>query len=224
MSVVTTMGVEGTRLNKRVLSGLMAGLAVAAFTAGPAAAQEADADAEAPVVEVTGVEYAYQGLPTSLPAGTALGFTNAGAELHEMVLLRIGDDTTESLEELLAMEAEGRDPMEEGLVEFVGGMPLFAAPGTAAEGTLPLDIEGRYVVLCFIPQGTTDMSALEFMGPDADPAAAPPEVQEIMANPPHVALGMIQEFTVTAAGTEPGPLPEMEAAEPAAEDDSAAEG
>ena len=54
------------------------------------------------------------------------------------------------------------------------------------------------------------MSVLESLGPDTDPADMPPEVQAIMANPPHMALGMIQEFVVTAEGTEVGPLPELE--------------
>jgi plastocyanin len=195
-------------VKRQVLTGLLSGLTVAALAAVPAAAQEAAMDGAA--VEVTGVEYAFQGLPTSLPAGTELGFSNAGAEVHEMILVRIADDTTETLDELLAMDAAGRDPIGEGLVEMIGDAgPLFAAPGATAEGTLPLEREGRYVVLCFIPQGLTDMSMLESLGPDADPADAPPEVQALMANPPHFALGMVQEFSVTAAGTEPGPLPEM---------------
>ena len=201
----------------QVVTGMLVGLAVAALAAGPVAAQEAEAAAEGPVVQVTAVEYAFQGLPTSLPAGTQLGFTNAGAEVHEMVLVRIADDTTETLDELLAMDAQGRDPVAEGLVEMIGeNGPLFAAPGTTAEGTLLLEREGRYVVLCFIPQGLTDVSVLESLGPDTDPADMPPEVQAIMANPPHFTLGMIQEFTVTAPGTEPGPLPEMVTTEDAA--------
>lgn len=203
-------------MKKRVLTGLLAGLAFAAL-AGPVAAQETEVAPEGTVVEVTGVEYAFEGLPTSLPAGTQLGLTNAGAEVHEMILVRIADDTTETLDELLAMEAQGRDPIEEGLVEMIGDTgPLFAGPGTTAEGTLPLDREGNYVVLCFIPQGLTDMSVLLGLGPEADPADMPPEVQAIMAQPPHFTLGMIQEFTVTAAGTEPGPLPETETTEDAA--------
>ena len=205
------------------MTGAVAGLTIAAFAAGSVGAQDDVATTDGSVVEVIGVEYAFQGLPTSLPVGTDLGFTNAGAEVHEMIVARIADGTTETIDELLAMEGEGRDPVAEGLVEIIGGMPLFAAPATTAEGTLPLDREGRYAVLCFIPQGLTDMSVLESMGPDADPADAPPEVQAIMANPPHLALGMLQEFTVTAAGTEPGPLP-AEASEAATEDDASTEG
>lgn len=93
---------------------------------------------EGPVVEVVGVEYAYQNLPTSLPAGTSLGFTNADAEVHELVLVRIGDDVTATLEDLLTME---EDPMEAGLVEMIGEMPLFTGPGETAEGSLPLETE-----------------------------------------------------------------------------------
>jgi plastocyanin len=180
-------------------------------------------DMEAPTVEVGGVEYAFTGLPTSVPVGTSLTFTNNGAEVHEMVLVRIADGVTESLEELLAMEGEGRDPMAEGLVEMVGDMPLFAAPGTTAEGSLTLEQEGRHVVLCFIPQGLTDMSVLEQLGPDTNPEDLSPEIQALMANPPHLALGMIQEFTVTPAGTEAGPLPEPVADEMAPDEGLAPE-
>jgi hypothetical protein len=202
------------------------------MSAAPVAAQEASPDSamdmEGLTVEVGGVEYAYTGLPTSLPAGTELTFRNDGAELHELVVLRIADGVTESLEELLAMEAEGRDPMAEGLVEFIGGAPLIANPGEVAEGSLPLEREGSYVALCFIPQGfvPSELAALgvtlEMLGPDTDPADLPPEVQEVMANPPHLAAGMIQQFTVTAEGTEAGPLPEPASDEMPPEDEDAA--
>jgi S-formylglutathione hydrolase FrmB len=164
-------------------------------------------EAEGLTVEVVGVEYAYRGLPTSLPAGSELTFRNDGADVHEMVVVRVTDDTTETLEELLAMDAEGRNPVNEGLVEFISGQPFVAAPGTTVEGRVPLDREGRYIALCFIPQGLTDVSILQSLGSGRDLAGAPPEVQAIMANPPHYSLGMIQEFAVTAEGTEVGPMP-----------------
>ncbi len=179
-------------------------------------------DMEALAIDVGGVEYAFTNLPTSVPVGTELTFSNNGAEVHEMVLLRFADGVTESLEDLMAMDAEGRDPMAEGLVEIVGGMPLFAAPGTTAEGSLTVESEGRHVALCFIPQGLTDFSALEQIGPDTNPEDLSPELQALMANPPHVALGMVQEFTVTAEGTEVGPMPEAAADEMAPEDEEMA--
>jgi hypothetical protein len=211
--------------------GIVGAAALLVVSAAPAAAQDeattdSTMDMEGLSVEVAGVEYAYTGLPTSLPAGTALTFRNDGAELHELIVARIADGTTESLEELLGMEAEGRDPVAEGLVEIIGGAPLIANPGEVAEGSLLLEREGDYVALCFIPQGfvPSELEALgvtpEMMGPDTDPADLPPEVQELMANPPHLAAGMIQEFTVTAAGTEVGELPA--ANEMAAQDEQAA--
>ena len=193
---------------------LVGAAALLLVSAAPAVAQD-DAAMDAMTVEVGGVEYAYTGLPTSLPSGTELTFRNDGIELHELVLVRIADGVTQSFEELLAMEAEGRDPMAEGLVEMIGEEPLIAGPGEVAPGSLPLEREGNYVAICFIPQGVIpeELAALgiEDMGPDMDMSALSPEAQEYMAaleaNPPHFALGMVQEFAVTPEGTEAGPMP-----------------
>jgi len=189
----------------RYSTGIAVALLFALLGALPAAAQSDDeATAESTPVDVRGGEYAYVGLPTSLPAGSSLGFTNDGAEVHELALARIGDDVTESLEELLAME----DPVGAGLVEIIGDTPLFAAPGAVAEGTLSLEREGRYVAICFIPQGLTDMAVMEQAMTAESMDELPEDVQAILSGAPHFTLGMLQEFTVTAAGTEPGPLPE----------------
>jgi hypothetical protein len=202
-----------------------AALAMSALVAVPAAAQEAEPTSAEPIT-VVGVDYAYQGLPTSLPVGTELGFANEGVELHEMIIARVSDDATESLEELLAM---GDEAMASGKVEIVGQGPLIALPGGTAMGTLPLAREGRYAALCFIPTGAVpsvfeeagvDITA---MGPETDVATLPPEIQAIMGNPPHLAFGMVQEFTVTAEGTEVGPLPEPMPAEVEAEAPAASE-
>jgi hypothetical protein len=98
------------------------------------------------------------------------------------------------------------------------------------KGSFTLEQEGRYVALCFVPTGLS-MARLEelgvdasMLGPDTDPASLPAESQaflnEVMANPPHAFQGMIQEFSVAAADSSPGPLPgpttEMAPAESAA--------
>ena len=198
--------------------GVMVGSAALALSMGVATATAQDEAPAEPMdsmagmsVEVTGVEYAFSGLPEMLEVGTEISFTNGGAELHEIVLIRKAEGVTETVEELLAMEAEGRDPMAEGLVELVGEGPLIAFPGTTAEGVLVLDQPGDYVALCFIPQGF-DPAVLEAngvdimsMGEDTDPSTLPEEVQAIFANPPHLAAGMIQPFTVTAAEGEAAP-------------------
>lgn len=144
-----------------------------------------------PAITVVGTDYLFGGLPTTVPVGTTISFRNDGQELHEIVLFRKNDGVTQSFEELLQL------PDEEALqyVAMVGEMPLFAAPGQTAEGSLTLTQEGEYIALCFIPQGMTEMPT-----ESTDPSAIP-------SGPPHFALGMVQTFTVTAAGTEVGPLP-----------------
>ena len=189
--------------------GVVAAVAALALAATPTLAQDEAATEMDPMagmgVEVSGVEYAFSGLPETLEVGSEITFTNDGAELHEIVIVRKAEGVEETIEELLAMEAEGRDPMAEGLVEMVGEGPLIAMPGTTAEGSLVLDQPGEHVALCFIPQGF-DPAAFEAagvdimtMGPETDLASLPEEVQAIFANPPHLAAGMIQPFMVTAA-------------------------
>lgn len=121
-------------------------------------------------VEAVGVDYAYEGLPDSLPAGTtAVTFTNEGQELHQIALARINDDVTMSVEELVALPEEQAMTM----VTFSGG--AFAEPG--ASDTTFVELEpGRYAAVCFIPEGTTH---------DTEGSG-----------PPHTALGMLAEFTV----------------------------
>lgn len=190
-------------------------------------------DMEGPTVEVAGVEYAFAGLPTSVPLGTTLTFTNDGAEVHEMVINRLADGVTESFEELMALNESGVDLAAEGYIDTeFGDRMLLAASGQTAEGAITLDQEGRYVALCFIPTGLVTAKLEELgvdistLGPDTDPSTLSSEAQafigEVMGNPPHMAQGMIQEFTVTAAGTEVGPLPEAAADEAAPEDEEAA--
>lgn len=199
-------------------------LALASASAVVAQEESSATDTESTIVEVGGVEYAFTGLPTSVPANTTLTFSNDGAEIHEMVLNRLADDVTESFEELMALNASGVDLMAEGYIDTeFGDQMLLAVPGQTAEGSISLDQEGRYVALCFIPSGMDMAKLIELgvdpgvLGPDTDPSTLSPEAQafieEVMGNPPHMAQGMIQEFVVTADGTEVGPLP----AEPTSE-------
>lgn len=178
--------------------------------AAPALGQdEAAPEMAEPDIVVSGIDYAFVGLPSSVPVGTTLGFTNDGTEVHEMAIVKINDETT-PLEELMAMP----DEETEAISEFVGFTSAF--PGMSGDTTIAVDAPGRYVALCFIPQGM-DPAIFEQFGidpanPPEDPAELPPEAQELLAslesNPPHMDLGMIQEFTVTDEGTGVGPLPE----------------
>jgi hypothetical protein len=121
-------------------------------------------------IQATGVDFAYEGIPDTVPAGVlALTFDNQGEELHEIALVRINDGVTQSLQELVALPEEEAMSM----VAFAGAG--FAEPGEADTVLLTLE-PGRYGAVCFIPEGTTH---------DTEGSG-----------PPHAALGMLAEFTV----------------------------
>jgi hypothetical protein len=123
-------------------------------------------------IDVSGVDFAFEGLPEQLDAGTyAFNFTNdAEAELHVMALVRINDDVTESLEELLQLpEEEARSKVTD-----VGGVA--AEPGESDTTLIELE-PGRYAAICPIPVGS--VGGTEGSGP------------------PHFVEGMAAEIEVT---------------------------
>lgn len=123
-------------------------------------------------VEVTATDYSFDGLPDTLPAGpTSLELSNEGAEIHHMVVARIDDDVTMTLDELLQLDQEEAA----GHVEFMPGEP-FALPGESDHAVGDL-APGRYLAACFIPVGTTGFDAPE-------------------GGPPHFTHGMVAEITV----------------------------
>jgi hypothetical protein len=122
--------------------------------------------------DVAAVEYAFEGVPDSVPAGpVTFSWTNDGAEVHEMLLVRLLDESV-TVEDLMKMS----DKQAQSKLEFVGA--VFGPPGTEDAETYPLEA-GKYLAVCFVPVGATDMEALNA----AD-------------GPPHVAEGMSAEFTV----------------------------
>lgn len=146
-------------------------------------------DSRSETVEVTAVDYAYEGLPASIPAGTQLTLRNeADAELHELVAFRLPDGETRSVEELVAL------PPDE-LLPALGGEPatvLLAPPGgdmIPAVGDGTLAEPGRYAVICIIPTGADPTEYLE----KSATSDGPPEVD---GGPPHITQGMFAELTV----------------------------
>lgn len=130
-------------------------------------------------VDVTAVDYAFQGLPATLDAG-AIGFffENEGKELHEMVLFRKNDGTTQSFDEIFSMDqAEA-----EKLVTAMGGS--FAFPGKRDVRLAELE-PGDYAVVCFVPVGLTP-----------DKAQQAEQGGEEPGGPPHFTQGMKAEFKV----------------------------
>ena len=127
-------------------------------------------------LEVAASEYAFGGFPAEVPAGTfAIALHNIGEEVHELVIIRRLEDTTESWDELLAL------PQDEALTktELVG---VTFAPVPDSVGVLTGElVPGDYIALCFIPAGS-------IAGADG---STPPDAT------PHFMHGMRHEFTVT---------------------------
>ena len=117
-------------------------------------------------VDVTAVEYTFEGVPESVEAGTvSFALTNEGEEPHEMLIFRKADDVTESFDEIFS----GPQAESEAKVEFSGA--TFAEAG--GQGVALTDLAaGDYAMVCFVPVGGGE------------------------EGPPHFAEGMVHEFTV----------------------------
>lgn len=152
-------------------------------------AEEATGDDDGPTLEVLAVDYAFEGLPDSVEAGTRLLLRNdAPGELHELVAFRLADDEERSVEELVQL------PPEE--LQAVLGEPttVILAPPESEQVAVPvgdgtLSEPGRYALICMIPTGADPE---EYMAAAAD-SDGPPDVA---GGPPHIAHGMYAEIVV----------------------------
>lgn len=143
-------------------------------------------------VEVTLVDFDFEGLPESVPAGTKLTVRNESEkELHEMVVMRIPDEEERPIDEIAQL------PEAELGALFAGepAMVLLAAPGgeqITAVGDGTIDEPGRYAVVCFIPTGIDPDTYL-----NAPPTPEGPPELPADAGPPHFMQGMYAEVLVT---------------------------
>lgn len=123
-------------------------------------------------VDVTAVDYAFEGVPATLPAGiTTFGFSNEGEEMHEMLMVRYKDPDT-TIEDLMKLS----DKEAQKKIDFLGAS--FGPPGASDIENKDLE-PGKYALLCFVPVGSTSEKAAR-----------------TAKGPPHVARGMSAEFTV----------------------------
>jgi len=100
---------------------------------------------------VTAIDYEFEGVPASLPAGTVkVQLTNdAPKEMHEMGIFKLTDKgAAMDPEELLALP----EKKLEGLVDFSSPIFTFAPPGTTAYG-IGTVTAGDYLYACFLPTG-----------------------------------------------------------------------
>lgn len=166
----------------------MTGLAIAAAFGLSACGDDADAAVRDGVVTVTLSDYAFDGLPREVAAGTRIAVRNASThELHEFVAVRLADDDERPIDEVVL---DGEQLFEAGPPAAV----LLAPPGgdqidALGDGTLAEP--GRYVIICNIPAGVDPHEFLSAAG-EGD---GPPDVDA--AGAPHSEYGMFAELLVT---------------------------
>jgi hypothetical protein len=98
-------------------------------------------------LEITGVDYAFQGLPTELPAGpTSIAFTDGGNEEHEIMIVKVADGDPITLDDLLAL------PQDQAFARVRPVTLTWGAPGETGYTAVDLT-PGTYFALCNIPIG-----------------------------------------------------------------------
>jgi plastocyanin len=141
-------------------------------------------------VAVKGVDYAFQGLPKTVKAGTTFTFANGSTkESHEMVLFKLPAGEKRSLQELLALPEDEVGKVT-GAPVGVAVAPTPGGDGQVVDGKLEAAEAGRYIALCGLPVGGDPKAVEEAMKSDGPPPDDP------NAGPPHFTKGMIQEITV----------------------------
>ena len=112
---------------------------------------------DATQVDVTAVDYAYEGVPSRIDAGlTSFALTNEGVEDHEIVVFKANEGADEPLEELLEL------PEEEMMSKLTFTGVAFGGPGTTSYAALDLE-PGTYHLVCFIPTGGGEEGPPHFM-------------------------------------------------------------
>ena len=139
---------------------------------------------EPTTIDVLATDFAFSGLPSTIPAGSKISLTNAeGAEPHEIVAVRVDDSDTRSTEEL---QAKGAEP---ATLEPEFALWIISLPGETnssvrvGDGTLE---PGRYLYFCSINQGTTVEGVQSYLNGGEPPAGGTP----------HYDLGMSGWVTV----------------------------
>ena len=142
-------------------------------------------------IEVSTVDYEFQGVPELVGPGAELTLNNAStAEVHEMIVVMIPAGENRTIEELLELpEEETADWPFQGVLVALPG-----EDGANPEGegnSITVTEPGRYAVVCFIPQGADPAVVEEAMA--GGETEGPPDMGD---GTPHAFLGMATEFTV----------------------------
>jgi len=129
-------------------------------------------------MDITAVEFAFEGLPSTQPGGlTTISLNNIGVEDHQAMFLKLNDGATfEQFQSALQADETGVQALT--LASGGGGVNV-QPPGESGQVVYDLT-EGSYVALCFV-SGADDI--------------------------PHLAKGMIASFEVTPSEETPAEIP-----------------
>jgi hypothetical protein len=129
--------------------------------------------------DVTMADYSFQGIKDTYEAGpVSFDLSNKGKELHELIVLKKNDGTTETFDQLLKL------PEEQAREKTTMVASAFAEPGGTDYAVVELE-PGAYLAVCFIPVGFTPEAAQAAETSGREPSG-----------PPHFTEGMRTEFTV----------------------------
>jgi hypothetical protein len=120
--------------------------------------------APAATIEVEAFDYEFRGLPSQLSIGDALELVNRSpVEYHNLVVVALSPDDTRSIEDFAVMSPDEL----EAEVRWIDH--LDAAPGKAAfNGTIRLQVAGRYLALDMVPEGADPAIVERLVNPPSD--------------------------------------------------------
>jgi hypothetical protein len=161
-------------MRRKVVTG--APVVVMCLLAGCGEKQPAVTAAAAPVIEITGLDYAFQ-MPDTIPGGwVTLRLHNKGTELHHAFVVRLEQGKT--LADLAALPPDSPLPVW----AVAAGGPSAPAPGSSLDAVVKLT-PGNYAMLCVIPSADHKPHILKGMvkpftvvAPTAQAAAPQPDI------------------------------------------------
>jgi plastocyanin len=123
-----------------------AALAALAVTSGMGAALPANAGT-AGTLEVTAVDFAFEGVPTRLDAGKySIAFSNDGAEPHMIAIASLTEEGAAMTDDEIL---DALDAGDDSFVDKTAGF-AFAPPGADSDGKLKAKKAGAYAYVCFV--------------------------------------------------------------------------
>jgi hypothetical protein len=148
-----------------------------------------------PKITVIATDYAYEGVPASVPVGTVFRMDNHSTdEFHELVFVRIDDDDDRTAEEIMALDLDELFDGDNPTFGLLGDVMLarpdggsYVVNGVPGQG---ITNPGRYIVMCLTPVGADPAFAEQRAGD------GPPTAEDLAGTVPHYQMGEYAEFIV----------------------------